>query len=103
MRRSSRGHRPERTAASIRQSLDHVAATSLFNDAVDSRFSTAHAAMDDGKKLRCHRGPFGPAVTPDAVPPGAHGLRIQGRLNGRLMQNARTDQLIFKVPAVLIA
>jgi acylpyruvate hydrolase len=28
------------------------------------------------------------------VPPGAHGLRIQGRVNGRVMQDARTDLLI---------
>ena len=48
-------------------------------------------------------GSFGPwLVTPAAVPPGASGLRIQGRLNGRVMQDARTDQLIFSVP-VLIA
>jgi 2-keto-4-pentenoate hydratase/2-oxohepta-3-ene-1,7-dioic acid hydratase in catechol pathway len=47
-------------------------------------------------------GAFGPwLVTPDAAPPGARGLRIQGRLNGKVMQDARTDQLIFSV-AVLI-
>ncbi len=47
-------------------------------------------------------GAFGPwLVTPDAVPPGAHGLRIQGRLNGRVMQNASTDQLIFSVSALI--
>ncbi len=47
-------------------------------------------------------GAFGPwLVTPDAVPPGARGLSIQGRLNGRVMQNARTDQLIFSVPTLI--
>ena len=47
-------------------------------------------------------GAFGPwLVTPDAVPPGAHGLRIQGRLNGRVMQDASTDRLIFNVPALI--
>jgi 2-keto-4-pentenoate hydratase/2-oxohepta-3-ene-1,7-dioic acid hydratase in catechol pathway len=33
---------------------------------------------------------------------GAHGLRIQGRLNGLLMQDARTDQLIFSVPELIV-
>jgi len=48
-------------------------------------------------------GSFGPWLgTPDAVPSGASGLRIQGRLNGRVMQDSRTDRLIFSVP-VLIA
>jgi 2-keto-4-pentenoate hydratase/2-oxohepta-3-ene-1,7-dioic acid hydratase in catechol pathway len=47
-------------------------------------------------------GSFGPwLVTPDAVPPGACGLRIQGRLNGRVMQESRTDRLIFSVPALI--
>jgi 2-keto-4-pentenoate hydratase/2-oxohepta-3-ene-1,7-dioic acid hydratase in catechol pathway len=49
-------------------------------------------------------GAFGPwLVTPDSVPPGAHGLRIQGRLNGRVMQDARTDQLIFDVATLIEA
>ena len=34
-------------------------------------------------------------------PPGAHGLRIQGRLNSRVMQDASTDLLIFSVPALI--
>jgi 2-keto-4-pentenoate hydratase/2-oxohepta-3-ene-1,7-dioic acid hydratase in catechol pathway len=47
-------------------------------------------------------GSFGPwLVTPDAVPPGARGLRIQGRLNGRVMQDSRTDLLIFGVPVLI--
>jgi 2-keto-4-pentenoate hydratase/2-oxohepta-3-ene-1,7-dioic acid hydratase in catechol pathway len=47
-------------------------------------------------------GAFGPwLVTPEAVPPGAQSLRIQGRLNGRVMQDARTDQLIFSVPDLI--
>ena len=40
-------------------------------------------------------------ATPDAVPLGAHGLRIQGRLNGRVMQDAGTDRLIFSVPDLI--
>jgi acylpyruvate hydrolase len=57
--------------------------------------------MDDGKNFD-GTGSFGPwLVTPDAVPPGARGLRIQGRLNGRVMQDARTDLLIFGVPELI--
>jgi acylpyruvate hydrolase len=57
--------------------------------------------MDDGKNLDA-TGAFGPwLVTSDAVLPGAQGLRIQGRLNGRVMQDARTDQLIFSVSALI--
>jgi acylpyruvate hydrolase len=84
------------------QALDHVAGYSLFNDATVRDFQLRTPQWTIGKNFD-GTGSFGPwLVTPDAVPPGASGLRIQGRLNGRVMQDARTDQLIFSVP-VLIA
>ena len=43
-------------------------------------------------------GAFGPAlVTADALQPGAIGLRIQSRLNGQLMQDANTTDMIWGV------
>ena len=83
------------------QALDHVAGYSLFNDASVRDFQLRTPQWTIGKNFD-GTGSFGPwLVTPDAVPPGAHGLRIQGRLNGRVMQDARTDQLIFSVPALI--
>ncbi len=84
------------------QALDHVAGYSLFNDATVRDFQLRTPQWTMGKNFD-GTGSFGPwLVTPDAVPPGARGLRIQGRLNGRVMQDSRTDLLIFSV-AVLIA
>ena len=84
------------------QALDHVAGYSLFNDATLRDFQLRTPQWTMGKNFD-GTGSFGPwLVTPDAVPPGARGLRIQGRLNGRVMQDSRTDLLIFSVP-VLIA
>ena len=56
-----------------------------------------------GKEFRFHRGVGGPwLVTPDAVPPGAHRLRIPRPIERRrVMQDARTDQLIFGVPELI--
>ncbi len=83
------------------QALDHVAGYSLFNDASLRDFQLRTPQWTMGKNFD-GTGSFGPwLVTPDAVPPGARGLRIQGRLNGRVMQDARTDQLIFSVPALI--
>jgi acylpyruvate hydrolase len=83
------------------QALDHVAGYSLFNDATIRDFQLRTPQWTMGKNFDA-TGAFGPwLVTPDAAPPGAHGLRIQGRLNGQVMQNARTDQLIFGVPALI--
>jgi len=92
-RRGRRIHRDE--------AVDHVAGYSLFNDATIRDFQLRTPQWTMGKNFDA-TGAFGPwLVTPDAVPPGAHGLRIQGRLNGRVMQDARTDQLIFSVPALI--
>ncbi len=83
------------------QALDHVAGYSLFNDATVRDFQLRTPQWTMGKNFD-GTGSFGPwLVTPDAVPPGARGLRIQGRLNGRVMQDARTDLLIFSVPALI--
>jgi acylpyruvate hydrolase len=83
------------------QALDHVAGYSLFNDATVRDFQLRTPQWTMGKNFD-GTGSFGPwLVTPDALPPGARGLRIQGRLNGRVMQDAQTDQLIFSVPALI--
>jgi len=91
-----RGRRIHRDRA-----LDHVAGYSLFNDATIRDFQLRTPQWTMGKNFD-GTGAFGPwLVTPDAVPPGAHGLRIQGRLNGRVMQESRTDRLIFSIPALI--
>ena len=83
------------------QALDHVAGYSLFNDATLRDFQLRTPQWTMGKNFD-DTGSFGPwLVTPDAMPPGARGLRIQGRLNGRVMQDSRTDRLIFGVPELI--
>jgi len=85
------------------QALDHVAGYSLFNDASLRDFQLRTPQWTMGKNFD-GTGSFGPwLVTPDAVPPGARGLRIQGRLNGRVMQDSRTDLLIFGVATLIEA
>jgi acylpyruvate hydrolase len=83
------------------RALDHVAGYSMFNDATIRDFQLRTPQWTMGKNFDA-TGAFGPwLVTPDAVPQGASGLRIQGRLNGAVMQDSRTDRLIFSVPALI--
>ena len=83
------------------RALDHVAGYSLFNDATIRDFQLRTPQWTMGKNFD-GTGAFGPwLVTPDALPPGAHGLRIQGRLNGRVMQDTSTDKLIFNVSTLI--
>jgi 2-keto-4-pentenoate hydratase/2-oxohepta-3-ene-1,7-dioic acid hydratase in catechol pathway len=92
--------KPGRRIAQDR-ALDHVAGYSLFNDATVRDFQLRTPQWTMGKNFD-RTGSFGPwLITPDAVPPGASGLRIQGRLNGRVMQDASTEQLIFSVSALI--
>jgi 2-keto-4-pentenoate hydratase/2-oxohepta-3-ene-1,7-dioic acid hydratase in catechol pathway len=47
-------------------------------------------------------GAFGPEiVTADELPPGATGLRLQTRLNGTVMQDASTTDMIFDVATLV--
>lgn len=83
------------------KALEYVAGYSLFNDATIREFQLRTPQWTMGKNFDA-TGAFGPwLVTPDALPPGAGGLRIQGRLNGKVMQDTRTDRLIFGVPELI--
>jgi acylpyruvate hydrolase len=83
------------------RALDHVAGYSLFNDATIRDFQLRTPQWTMGKNFD-GTGAFGPwLVTPDALPPGAHGLHIQGRLNGQVMQDSSIDKLIFSVPTLI--
>jgi acylpyruvate hydrolase len=47
-------------------------------------------------------GPMGPAiVTADELPPGARGLAIRTRLNGELLQDGNTADMVFPVPRIV--
>ena len=83
------------------KALDHVAGYSLFNDATIRDFQLRTPQWTMGKNFD-GTGAFGPwLVTPDALPPGAYGLHIQGRLNGQVMQDSSIDKLIFSVPVLI--
>jgi 2-keto-4-pentenoate hydratase/2-oxohepta-3-ene-1,7-dioic acid hydratase in catechol pathway len=77
--------------------LSLVGGYSIFNDASvrDFQFKTPQWTM--GKNFD-RTGGFGPeCVTADELPPGATGLRLQTRLNGAVMQEAHTSDMIFDV------
>ncbi len=74
-----------------------VAGYSCFNDGSVRDYQRLTPQWALGKNFD-GTGPFGPEfVTADELPPGAAGLRIQSRLNGRVMQDANTSDMIFPV------
>jgi 2-keto-4-pentenoate hydratase/2-oxohepta-3-ene-1,7-dioic acid hydratase in catechol pathway len=77
--------------------LDCVAGYSCFNDASIRNYQRKSAQWTIGKNFD-GTGPFGPwLVTPDELPAGAEGLRIQSRLNGKVMQDANTKDFLWNV------
>jgi 2-keto-4-pentenoate hydratase/2-oxohepta-3-ene-1,7-dioic acid hydratase in catechol pathway len=83
------------------RALEHVAGYSLFNDGSirDYQFKSTQWMM--GKNFDA-TGAFGPEfVTADELPAGAAGLQLRTRLNGQVLQNANTRDMIFDVPTLV--
>lgn len=77
--------------------LQYVFGYSCFNDMSVRDYQKRTPQWTIGKNFDATGG-FGPVlVTADELPPGAVGLRIQGRLNGDVMQDANTTDMIFGV------
>lgn len=83
------------------RALDHVAGYSLFNDGSIRDVQMRTSQWTIGKNYD-GTGAFGPYfVTADALPPGCKGLRLRTRLNGRVVQDASTNDMIFDVATLI--
>jgi len=77
--------------------LDAVFGYACFNDISVRDYQKKTPQWTIGKNFD-RTGPFGPVVvTADELPPGATDLRIQARLNGQVMQDANTRDMIWGV------
>ena len=77
--------------------LQYVFGYTCFNDMSVRDYQKRTPQWTIGKNFDATGG-FGPVlVTADELAPGATGLRIRSRLNGQVMQDANTDDMIFSV------
>lgn len=77
--------------------LQYVFGYAPFNDMSVRDYQKRTPQWTIGKNFD-GTGGFGPVlVSADELPPGAVGLKIQGRLNGQVMQDANTSDMIFNV------
>jgi len=84
-----------------KDALGHVAGYSIFNDASIRDYQYRTSQWLAGKNFD-RTGAFGPwLVTPDELPPGCAGLRVQTRLNGQVMQEGTTASMVFGVPRII--
>ncbi|MEQ8346518.1 MAG: fumarylacetoacetate hydrolase family protein [Sneathiellaceae bacterium] len=74
---------------------DIIAGYSVFNDGSVRDYQRRTQQWTMGKNFDATGG-FGPAfVAADQLPPGAKGLKIQTRLNGQVVQDANTSDMVF--------
>lgn len=89
------------TNVSEAEALNYVAGYSCFNDGSIRDYQRKSTQWTMGKNFD-QTGGFGPElVTPDELPAGAAGLRIMSRLNGELMQDSDTGDMIFDVKSLI--
>lgn len=80
-----------------KDALRHVAGYSIFNDGSIRDYQLRTTQWMMGKNFD-QTGGFGPEfITADELPEGAVGLRLQARLNGQVVQDANTKDMIFDV------
>jgi 2-keto-4-pentenoate hydratase/2-oxohepta-3-ene-1,7-dioic acid hydratase in catechol pathway len=83
--------------ATMDNALDAVFGYSCFNDISVRDYQKKTPQWSIGKNFD-RTGGFGPVlVTADELPAGASELRIQSRLNGQIMQDANTRDMIWGV------
>jgi acylpyruvate hydrolase len=79
------------------EALDYVFGYTCFNEG-SVRDYQRKSTQWTGAKNFDRTGPVGPWITTaDEVPPGADGVRVRTLLNGKVMQDASTSSMIFKV------
>ncbi|CAI8738449.1 acylpyruvate hydrolase [Pseudomonas sp. IT-P74] len=79
------------------RALEHVAGYAIFNEASIRDYQFKSPQWTIGKNFDA-TGAFGPTfVSADELPPGASGLRLVTRLNGVIVQQGNTADMVFSV------
>jgi acylpyruvate hydrolase len=82
--------------------LSCIAGYCCGNEGSVREFQRKTTQWDMGKNFD-RTGGFGPwLVSADELPPGARGLKIESRLNGKVMQSDNTDNMMFPIVELLV-
>jgi 2,4-diketo-3-deoxy-L-fuconate hydrolase len=82
------------------RAYDYVLGYTAFNDVTARDFQFADGQWQRGKSCDTFA-PMGQTIVTTDVIPDPHKLSIKLKLNGEVMQDSNTDQLIFGVPALI--
>jgi len=82
-------------------SLEHVFGYTVFNDGSVRAYQRKTHQWTPGKNFDA-TGPVGPiVVTPDELPEGASGLKVECRVGDELLQSANTAEMLWPVARTL--
>ncbi|MEM5948877.1 fumarylacetoacetate hydrolase family protein [Spirochaetia bacterium 38H-sp] len=85
----------------VSEAMDYVMGFTCFNDVSQRDIQTYdRSGWWRGKSLDTF-GPIGPCVVPANKIGDVHNLRIRSILNGKVVQDASTSELIFKIPEII--
>ncbi|MBF8721788.1 fumarylacetoacetate hydrolase family protein [Pseudomonas guariconensis] len=83
------------------QALEHVAGYALFNEGSVREYQFKSPQWTVGKNFD-DTGAFGPdLVTADELPAGGKGLLLQTKVNGKVVQAANTNDMLFDVATII--
>lgn len=81
--------------------LSHVAGYALFNEGSVRQYQFISPQWTVGKNFD-DTGAFGPVlVTADELPAGGKGLLLETRVNGKVVQSANTNDMLFDVATII--
>ena len=92
------GRRASRVSAD--RAYDHVLGYTAFNDVTARDFQFSDVQWQRGKSCDTFA-PMGQTIATTDEIPDPHTLRVTMRVNGALMQDSNTSQMIFGVPALI--
>lgn len=83
--------------------LDHLFGYTIFNDGSVRNYQRKTRQWTPGKNFDA-TGAVGPVVvTPDELPSGASGLRIESRVGEEVLQSANTNEMLWSVAKTIAA
>jgi 2-keto-4-pentenoate hydratase/2-oxohepta-3-ene-1,7-dioic acid hydratase in catechol pathway len=85
---------------SAARAYDHVLGYTAFNDVTARDFQSGDGQWQRGKSCDTFA-PMGQTIVTTDEIPDPHSLRITMKLNGNVMQDSNTNQLIFSVPQII--
>lgn len=80
---------------------DHIAGYCLHNDVSERDFQLRHGGQWVKGKSADHFAPLGPILATKSEISNPHNLRLWLKLNGKILQDSNTSDLIFDIPTLI--